>query len=427
VYGPLGAGEALRRAFSNTPDMIRHFSELFDSPYPWDQYAQIMCRNFSAGAMENTSATTFNGNLARGGRPGSLDDIIAHELVHQWFGDLVGYRSWEHLWLGEGWATLGEALWAEKVHGEDGYQEAILQNFGAERAISGRRYWPRHPPMVSNRYKSPDSRFTSGDNVYQKGGAVLHMLRMRLGDEVFWRGVRLYLKRHAYQQVETDDFRFAMEEVSGQSLERFFDQWCKRPGHPNLQVDYTWTPSTDGSIAGDLTVTVEQVQRIDADNPAYAFQLPIHAQFADESAAKDEYIYLLCDSRVTTMSFRLVDKPVSLSVDPYLTVLCRKRVRQSLDAAAHQLRHGPTLAARQQSLSTLREAGGWKATISLLASAISDVQPGCSPPSHRFARESLLAAWDAAVVIPRESRSLITAVAQGVVAHASDHLAAAER
>jgi len=393
VYGPLGAAEALREAFGNTPDMIAHFSELFDFPYPWEKYAQIMCRNFSAGAMENTSATTFNGNLARGGRRGSIDGIISHELVHQWFGDLVGYKSWEHLWLGEGWATFGEALWAEHEEGEDGYQEAIMQDMGQERNRSARRTAPRHPPMVSNRYRTADSRFSSPDNVYQKGGVILHMLRQRLGDEVFWKGARLYLKRHAYQQVETDDFRMVMEEASGQSLERFFDQWCRRPGHPSLEVDYSWKPATEGDeAAGELTVTVDQVQRVDADNPAYAFQLPVYAKFDEGAISDGEYLYLTCDSRSTTMTFRLPSRPASMSIDPYLTVLCRKKVRQSLEAAMDQLRHGTTYAARMQAIDTLAGSPSLPALGALLQSAVDGSHVGAPPRDRRMAGRSAAAA-----------------------------------
>lgn len=393
VYGALGSGEALREIFGNTPDMIRHFAQLFDYPYPWDQYAQIMCRNFSAGAMENTSASTFNAALTRG-RRGSQDDIIAHELVHQWFGDLVGYRSWEHLWLGEGWATMGEALWAGHRNGEDAYQDAILRNFGSERATSGRRYWPRHAPMVSNRYRSTEARFISGDNVYQKGGAVLHMLRMRLGEEHFWAGTRLYLKRHAFEQVETDQFRLCYEEVSGQSLERFFDQWCRRPGHPNLEVDYNWTPAAadDAGGAGRLTVTVEQMQRIDADNPAYAFQLPVYAQFAEGVKPEGEYVYLLCDSKVTTMTFDLPHRPRSMSIDPYLTVLCRKRVRTTLEAAADQLQRGPTLAARRQAIYDLAAHGNWPAAKVLAGAALVGLTSPDHTRNHRLWPQALAAA-----------------------------------
>ncbi len=377
IYGPLGSGEAMRRSFANTPDMIAHFSTLFDYPFPWDKYAQILCRNFSAGAMENTSATTFNSGLARGGRRGTIDGIIAHELVHQWFGDLATCKSWEHLWLNEGWATMGEALWAEHKQGEDGYQAAIMGNFAAERMMSSTRRWPKNGGMVSNRYKDPNRRFTDGDNVYQKGGAILHMLRMRLGDDVFFAGSRAYLKKHEFQTVETDDLRVALEEASGQSLERFFDQWCRRPGHPAIELDYEWTPDSGGGLGGSLNVTVEQTQRIDADNPAYAFQLPVYASFGESddvgsgnAAPKGQYVYLLCDSTITTSSFRLPKKPASLAIDPYMTVLCRSKVRQDLEAQLDQLRTAPTLYARTQAIDALSESRDPRALVALLQAEI---------------------------------------------------------
>lgn len=369
VYGALGSGEAIRRAFASTPDMVAYFSDLFDYPFPWDKYAQILCRDFSAGAMENTSASTFNANLARTGRRGSLDEIIAHELVHQWFGDLVTCRSWEHLWLQEGWATMGEALWAERQNGSRGYQAAILGNMRAERARSSARYAPRHAAMVSNRYRRPDQRFMDGDNVYQKGGAVLHMLRERLGDDVFFAGSRLYLRRMQYDQGETDDFRLALEEASGQSLERFFDQWCKRPGHPSLEVAYRWTPESDGAQAGTLEIAVDQVQRIDADNPAYAIELPIYANLADESSdtADGRYLYVLSDSRTSAATFRLPRKPTSLSVDPRLTVLCRAEVRQPLEDSVTLLRSPPTLYAQLQAVDALARSSRPQAILALAA------------------------------------------------------------
>ncbi len=421
VYGPLGSGELLRRNFARTPEMIKHFSELFGTPFPWDKYAQIMCRNFAAGAMENTSATTFNGALARG-RRGTVEGIISHELVHQWFGDLVGYKSWEHLWLGEGWATMGEALWAEHAEGEDAYQEAIMQDMGSEWVRSGRRYWPRNPPMVSNRYKRPDNRFTGGDNVYQKGGAILHMLRMRLGDDAFWAGVRLYLKRHAYQQVETDDFRFALEEASGQALERFFDQWCYRPGNPSLQIDYQWQPMSDGD-AGDLTVTVEQLQKIDADNPAYAFRLPIYARFPEGRNVKGQYVHVLCDTRITTMTFRLPAKPESLDVDPYLTVLCRKKVRQDITAAADQLRRGATLAARVQAIDTLRDDGGPRALTALLGAVGSLCRAAAPGPDRFLAAHACRAAADVASELSSAALRQVGQTARAIVNESSTQTA----
>jgi aminopeptidase N len=369
VYGPLGSGEALRKAFANTPAMIAHFSKLFGYRYPWDKYAQVMCRDFSAGAMENTGVVTFQAALSRGGRRGSIDGIISHELTHHWFGDLATCKGWEHIWLNEGFATLGEALWAEKVRGNDGYQAAILGNFERERRSSGSRTAPRRPGMVSNLYTNPDSKFTSGDNCYSKGGSILHMLRMRLGDEVFFGAIATYLDRHQFGQVETDDFRLVLEEASGQSLERFFDQWCRRPGHPSLEVDVSWTPGASGD-EGTLNLAVDQTQKIDADNPAYAIEIPIWVKHS-ESEDDGEWQSVVMDTKHTTASFQLKKRPRDVEVDPQLNVLCRRKVRQPLEQTLNRMTDsGVSLASRVEAIEQLSESPDPRASLALARAAI---------------------------------------------------------
>jgi aminopeptidase N len=391
VYGALGSGEAIRTSFANTPAMIAHFSTIFEYKYPWDKYAQVICRDFSAGAMENTGVVTFNTGLGRGGRRGSIDDTISHELAHHWFGDLVTCKSWEHIWLNEGFATLGEALWAEKVRGEQGYQAAILRNFERERASSRNRSAPTRPPMASNLYTNPDSRFTSGDNCYSKGGSILHMLRMRLGDKVFFRAVSTYLQKHAFTQVETDDFRLVLEEASGQSLERFFDQWCRRPGHPSLDVDLSTSGGPPASAPGDdslvpnaptyLTISITQTQKIDADNPAYAIEIPVWISYSDKDG-DGEWRTIVCDTKQTKNTITLTRKPVDVQVDPDLTVLCRHRIRQPLDHALNRIRGragDATLAARLDALDQLKDSSDPRATAALALAAIPRSIWGDSP------------------------------------------------
>ncbi|MBC7772043.1 MAG: hypothetical protein H7210_06085, partial [Pyrinomonadaceae bacterium] len=155
VYGPLGSGDHIRESFSNTAEMVAVLEKLFDEPYPWDKYSQAIARNFAAGAMENTSCTTF-ADFAATGSGAFLEGIIVHELGHQWFGDLVAYKGWEHTWLGEGWANYSEALWAEHLGGEKGYQQAVLSNRRSE--TGAERWYPRFAGMATNRYKDPDDR-----------------------------------------------------------------------------------------------------------------------------------------------------------------------------------------------------------------------------------------------------------------------------
>lgn len=342
VYAPHGSGRRVERSFGRTPDMIAHFEALFDEPLPWDKYDQLLVRNFRAGAMENTSATTFQAAFAMMGRDG-VEPIVAHELVHHWFGNLVGYKSWEHLWIGEGWASMGEALWAEASATPDQaareYQRVIARFFGQQRGRN-RTTAPLAPAMVSRYYAHPDQNFFKSNDVYSKGAFVLHLLRMRLGDETFFKGVRLFIDRFKFTQVETDDFRMCLEEVSGESLERFFDQWCHRPGLPRLDVQVRWDAESSC-----LRVRAEQTQTINADNPAYAMEVPIYVTFAE---GEGRYVYLRTDQRVAEQTWAFDEPPADVVVDPYFASGAPCRVDKSLAMWLEQIEHGPTYFAQVQ-------------------------------------------------------------------------------
>jgi aminopeptidase N len=321
VYALAGQEDVAREVFANTPDMIRFFEERFQEPYPWDQYAQVLVRCFIAGGMENTSATFLRAGAARGER-GGKDDLISHELAHQWFGDLITCKSWDHLWLNEGWATYAESLWneekARRAGGEEAAREAYLAEMGGMMRGMARRVLrrggvasPEHPALVSNRFFNPDATFEKRDNPYGKGALMLHMLREELGSEVFFRGVALYVDRYKFRQVETDDFRHVLEEVSGKSLERFFEQWASRPGIPVLEVSTRWD-------SGALSVSVKQTQRVDRLNPAYAFALPLLATLENGERVA---LRVMVNSTTTEAQFNLPGTPTQLTIDPSYTVL----------------------------------------------------------------------------------------------------------
>lgn len=337
VYAPIGFTDRVAESFASTPAMITFFEERFDEPFPWAKYSQLLVRRFSAGAMENTSATTFNQGL---GLSGDVDSIISHELTHQWFGDLVAYKSWEHLWLGEGWATFGEALWAEHKGGEaggrDAYYREIYNQLAATRINT--TYAPDFAGLASKLYSDPDENFYKPNNPYSKGALVLHMLRLRLGDEVFFKAVAEYIDRFKFKAVETDDFRRVLEDVSGQSLERFFRQWVVQPGMPRLDVDVDWDEA-----ASELSVRAEQTQKIDADNPAYAFTLPLYVEFEDGSG---RFVYLPMDARVAEGSFHLDEAPADVSVDPNVRVGVQAEVTKDMAMWLRELDSGITFVAR---------------------------------------------------------------------------------
>lgn len=329
VWAPLGKAKNCAEVFADTPAMIAAFERILDEPYPWDKYDQVIPRAYTSGAMENTSASTFYIYAANATRD-SQADIIAHELFHQWTGDLITCKSWEHIWLNEGWASYGEALWMEelaRLEGRDpreAYLEEIAEDLGSQRGNRGRNF--DAPALVSNRYTQPFEVFMKLDNPYPKGSLILHMLREGLGDDVFFRGVRLYIDRFKFKEVETDDFRRCMEEVSGQSLERFFAQWAYRPGIPLLNVAAQWDDR-----AGELVVTVEQKQTIDEDNPAYEFTLPIYIEIDGDH---DRWEWVRVEGRSASGRFACSAPPVDVLIDPGMSVAAHTRVTKKLPQGA---------------------------------------------------------------------------------------------
>src|SRR5262249_26884521 len=221
-----------RRFLGKTPRMIGFFNEVTGRRYPYTKYAQACLPEFGGG-MENISATTMTDRELRdeiAALEGDADGLVAHELAHQWFGDLLTCKDWSHLWLNEGFASYFDPLFAEHDRGDDAFR---IRMDGALRSYldSDRKY---RRPIVEGRYESSSDLFDGMS--YAKGACVLHALRGLLGDAAWWKGIRGYVAAHQRGVVETDDFRRAMEDASGKDLKWFFDQWVFRAGHPELKV-----------------------------------------------------------------------------------------------------------------------------------------------------------------------------------------------
>ncbi len=384
LYAPIGTEKTAAAAYGATPAMVAHFSKLYGQTYPWDKYAQVLARGYSGG-MENTSATTMSEATAKAS-VGTQDEIIAHELTHQWFGDFVTCKGWEHAWLNEGWASFGEALWAEAAapqgRARRDYQRAITGFVSAQRARN-RTAAPAAPAMVSKQYNDAFENFIKANDIYSKGACVLHMLRTRLGDEIFWKGVHAYLQKHRLGHVETDDFRHSLEEASGLSLEQFFTQWCYRPGLPRLQVDIDWTPDEaekpDG--AGSVKVTLKQTQKINADNPAYALSLPIAIKMGEKTDVR----MVEMNTTDAELTVKLDAKPADVTVDPNLTVVAPVSVRKPLAMWLRQMGH-ESLFAQIQAAEHLRDFDDPLAREALRRASMDD-----TPELRQVALESLSA------------------------------------
>ena len=241
-----------KSVFGRTPQMIAHFSEILGVEYPWEKYAQIVVRDFVSGAMENTTAVIHGEFVQMTDRElldDHQDDIIAHELFHHWFGDLVTCESWANLPLNESFATYGEYIWREKGFGRmeaDMHLDADLKSYLRE---SQRK----KVDMIRFDYIDKEDMFDS--HSYAKGGRILHMLRYYLGDDAFYNGLKKYLNDNAYNSVEIHQLRIAMEAVSGEDLNWFFNQWFLASGHPILAIDYDYNDNKKQQI-----VNIEQIQ-----------------------------------------------------------------------------------------------------------------------------------------------------------------------
>lgn len=221
--------------FGETPEMIRFFSERLGVEYPWDKYSQIVVRDYVSGAMENTTATIHGDFLYRSERElldGHNESIIAHELFHHWFGDLVTCESWSNLTLNESFANYSQYLWDEHRHGldeADYYADEEADGYYQSANFQG------HHDLVWYDYEDKEAMFDG--HSYNKGGRILHMLRNYLGDDAFFSGLNLYLVKNKFKAAEVDQLRLAFEEVSGEDLNWFFDQWYFAKGHPVLEFD----------------------------------------------------------------------------------------------------------------------------------------------------------------------------------------------
>ena len=253
-----------RGIFGKTPEMIEHFSTILGVDYPWEKYAQIVVRDFVSGAMENTTAV-IHGEFVQMTDREMLDDheedIIAHELIHHWFGDLVTCESWANLPLNESFATYFEYVWREKSFGRMGADQHLDGDLNSYLNESKRK----QVDMIRFDYSDKEDMFDS--HSYAKGGRILHMLRHYLGDDAFFNGLKLYLNQNAFQTVEIHQLRIAMEEVCGQDLNWFFNQWFLASGHPLLAVDYTIENNK-------LTVKLEQIQDQET-TPVYRLPMAI--------------------------------------------------------------------------------------------------------------------------------------------------------
>ncbi|WP_448702674.1 M1 family aminopeptidase [Mucilaginibacter sp. AW1-3] len=313
--------------FGFTPEVMEFYSKILGVEYPWNKYAQIVVRDYVSGAMENTTATLHGVQVQAtrhelvDGKPESETDIV-HELFHQWFGDYVTTESWSNTTVNESFADLSETLWAEYKHGKDAGDETNYQ------AMQKYLRPPANKTKNLVRFYYHDKEDVFDAVTYEKGGRILNMLRNYLGNEVFYKGLHIYLTQNAFGNGEAQQLRLALEQASGQDLNWYFNQWYYGPGHPELKIDYKWDDASHTQ-----TVYVQQTQQA---NP---FILPVAVDIYAGGKKTRHHVWLR--NRADTLTFTASTKPDLVNVDGDKILLCQKTDSKILDEYVFQYFNAP--------------------------------------------------------------------------------------
>jgi aminopeptidase N len=332
------------------PEMMKFFSEKTGVKYPYAKYAQTTARDFGGG-MENISATTQTDNMIHDARTEldtNSDGLQSHELAHQWFGDYVTARTWADLWLNEGFATYFQAMWDEYKLGRDDFLYSDVR--GNQDAYYSAWARGQRRPIVTRHYANPDAVFDT--YAYPRAGAVLHMLRTYLGEDNWWRSINHYLTKYAHQPVQTEQFRIAIEETTGQPMEWFFDEWVYKMGHPVLRVtqDYDATKKV-------LTLNVRQDQRPDPESQypqAGFFQTPVDIQIATATNTRVDRVQLEAREE-QSFKFTVDSEPLLVSFDYAGTLIKEITFVKTTGQLLYQLNRDQDVLGRIWALSQLAE------------------------------------------------------------------------
>ena len=304
-YCEKGREADAKRAFGKTPDMIAFFSKHIGVPYPYPKYAQIAAVEFIYGGMENTSATTQTEYAlldARASLDTTSDELVAHELAHQWFGDYLTCKDWSHAWLNESFATYFEALYKQHNRGQDEYLYEMRGN--ADRYFDEDKEHYRRP-ISTKVFKRPSDLFDR--HLYEKGALVLSMLHHQLGDSLFWKSINTYVRRNRARVVETGDFLKAIEEATGRNMDSFFDQWIYGAGHPELRIRAWWDRRKKEMI-------VRVVQSHAQGDGVGLFTLPTEFLFLTKQGSVRRPVKI--DGKTHLFKFALPSEPTMTLFDP---------------------------------------------------------------------------------------------------------------
>ncbi|MBL7759264.1 MAG: M1 family metallopeptidase [Sediminibacterium sp.] len=346
-----------RKIFGLTPEMMQFFEKKLGIDYPWNKYSQIVGRDYVSGAMENTTATLHQESAQQDARQltdgNEWESTIAHELFHQWFGDLVTAESWSNLTVNESFANYSELLWSEYKYGRDA---AAYDNIKDMQAYLGSKS-SAGKDLVRFYYESQEDMFDLVS--YQKGGRILHMLRNYVGDEAFFTALHQYLTQYRFGNGSAHKLRLVFESVTGKDLNWFFNQWYFNHGHPRLEITYGYD-----AAAQLATVVMKQTQG------ANLFKLPVSIDVYEGASKKRYQVWM--NNKVDSFYFPAATKPSLITADPERILLAEKKENKTLEAYAHQLKYGKHLGDRMEAVEAAAGKTGDPIALNILSDALND-------------------------------------------------------
>lgn len=347
-----------RRIFGLTPEMIAFYSRVLGIDFPWVKYAQMTARDYVSGAMENTTATLHTDALQQDAREltdgNKYEDYIAHELFHQWFGDLVTTESWSNLTLNESFANFSETLWAEYKHGKDAGDATNFHDI--EKYLAD----PANPYKNLVRFHYTDKEAMFDMVTYSKGGRIINMLRNYVGDSAFFKSLNLYLTRNKFKNAEAQNLRLAFEEITGQDLNWYWNQWYYGSGHPKLDIHYFYDDSK--KLA---TVTVDQTQ-----GTGKIFRVPLAIDVYEGLVKKRHTRWL--NKLNDTFYFSYNKRPDLINVDGDKIVLCEKKDDKTLANFIFQYKYAGLYLDRREAIDFCVQQQDDPAALDLLKLAMKD-------------------------------------------------------
>jgi aminopeptidase N len=324
-----------KKIFGETPAMIEFFEKITGVPFAWPKYDQIVGRDYVSGAMENTTATLHQESAYQNARQlvdgNKWEEVIAHELFHHWFGDLVTTESWSNITLNESFADYSETLWDAYRHGADAGEEHIEEN--RETYFSNPADESKN--LVRFYYNDKEDLF---DQVsYPKGGAILHMLRNYVGDSAFFKSLNIYLNTYKFQTAEAQELRLAFEKITGQDLNWFWNEWYYGSGQPNITINYSYSNKAE-------RVIIEQTQET-----GKIFKFPLAIDVYSSGANKKRYDVWVTH-QADTFYFPSENKPSLINVDADKVLLCKKIDNKTTDEFLQQYKYAANYMDRKEAL-----------------------------------------------------------------------------